>query len=56
MDREESDDEDKDDDDSEDDEDDDEQDSLARNDDWDDLTKDAALNDLKTMNINLKYW
>ncbi|KAH7627236.1 inorganic pyrophosphatase [Sordaria sp. MPI-SDFR-AT-0083] len=56
VDREESDDEDKDDDDSEDDEDDDEQDSLARNDDWDDLTKDAALNDLKTMNINLKYW
>lgn len=25
-------------------------------DDWDDLTNDAALDDLQTLNINLKYW
>ncbi|KAK3396847.1 inorganic pyrophosphatase [Sordaria brevicollis] len=29
---------------------------LTDDEDWDDLTKDAALGDMKTLNINLKYW
>ena len=60
VDRKKGDDDDDDDDDDDADEDEEEEDeednSRTDDDDWDDLSNDAALNDLKTFNINLHFW